>query len=319
MRVLMKLFCFLAAGLLLGGEAFAQASINGIAVIVNDAIITRQEVNEYIRPAAQTLVSTIRDREAMEQRLSKLYEAGTEDLVKRQLILHDYKTAGYNYPETIIEDRIEERIKAQYRDRAQLMQDLHARLTTFENFRKQQREEILIVAMRQAKLPQDFLISPQKILNYYQQHQTNYSVGEEVRLRIIVLNKPANDSGGVKQRAEEILGKIKEGAAFAEMARSYSESPQARDGGDSGWATRDQIRKELADVAFSLKAGERSGVIDLPDSVWLLQVEDRRAARVRPLAEVRDQIERELRIRESERQEEKWVKRLKEKSFVRYY
>ena len=60
-------------------------------------------------------------------------------------------------------------------------------------------------------------------------------------------------------------------------------------------------------------------MIDLPDSVWLLQVEERRAARSRPLSEVRDQIERELRIRESERQEEKWVKRLKEKSFVRYY
>jgi peptidyl-prolyl cis-trans isomerase SurA len=321
MRPLMKLYGLLAFAVFVASDASAQSrtNINGIAVIVNEAIITRQEVFDYIRPAASTLYSTIRDNDALEQRLNRLKEAGTEDLVKRQLILHDYKTAGYNYPETIIEDRIEERIKTQYRNRAQLMQDLHARLTTYENFRREQREEILIVAMRQAKLPQDFLISPQKILNYYQEHQTNFLVGEEVRLRMIILNKPASDNGGAKQRAEEILRKISEGASFAEMAKSYSESAQAKEGGDSGWHQREGLRKELSDAAFALQAGQRTGVIDLPDSVWLLQVEERRAARTRPLSEVRDQIERELRIRESERQEEKWVKRLKEKSFVRYY
>jgi peptidyl-prolyl cis-trans isomerase SurA len=321
MRALMKLYGLLALAVCVISSAHAQSrtNINGIAVIVNDAIITRAEVFDYIRPAAMTLASTIRDQAALDQRIAQLQEAGTEDLVKRQLILHDYKTAGYNYPETIIQDRIEERIKTQYRDRAQLMQDLHARLTTYENFRKQQREEILIVAMRQAKLPQDALISPQKILNYYNEHQTNYLVGEEVHLRMIVLNKPASDTGGARQRAEEILRKISEGASFAEMAKSYSESSQAKNGGDTGWHQRDSLRRELADTAFSLQPGQRSGVIDLPDSVWLLQVEDRRAARTRPLAEVRDQIERELRIRESARQEDKWIKRLKEKSFVRYY
>lgn len=320
MRALMKLFGWLVLAVVVASDAFAQfTNIGGIAVIVNEAIITRQEVFDYITPAAKTLQSTIRDDDALEQRLNRLKEAGTEDLVKRQLILHDYKTAGYNYPETIIEDRIEERIKTQYRNRAQLMQDLHARLTTYENFRREQREEILIIAMRQAKLPQDFLISPQKILNYYHDHQTNYLVGEEVRLRMIVLNKPATDSGGAKERAEEIHRKIGEGASFADMAKSYSESAQAKDGGDSGWHQRDGLRKELSEAAFALQAGQRSGVIDLPDSVWLLQVEERRAARTRPLAEVRDQIERELRIRESERQEEKWVRRLKDKSFVRYY
>jgi hypothetical protein len=109
MRPLMKLFGWLALAVFVASDAFAQSrtNINGIAVIVNEAIITRQEVYDYIRPAANTLLSTIRDNEALEQRLNHLREAGTEDLVKRQLILNDYKTAGYNYPETIIEDRIE--------------------------------------------------------------------------------------------------------------------------------------------------------------------------------------------------------------------
>jgi parvulin-like peptidyl-prolyl isomerase len=119
--------------------------------------------------------------------------------------------------------------------------------------------------------------------------------------------------------ADEILRKINEGASFAEMAKIHSDGPYKAAGGERGWVERDADRKELSDVAFSLKPGEHSGVIDLPDSCWLMLVEDRRAARAKPLTEVRDQIERQLRIEESIRQERKWLKRLREKSFVRYY
>ena len=318
----MKVFCILVITFL-AGNIFAQQplprAMNGIAAIVNESIITRQEVNEYVGSSEEVLRRTLREPEELERRLSKMREDGTEQLIERQLILHEYKTAGYNYPESIIEDRIQDRIKQRYRDRVTLMQGLREMGITSETFHRQQREEILIIAMRQLKTPHDTLISPQKIRDYYEQHQTNWTVGEEVKLRMIVLNKPPGDTGAVKQLAEEILGQIKEGADFAQMAKIHSDGPYKAAGGERGWVERDADRKELSDVAFSLKPGERSGVIDLPDSCWLMLVEDRRAARIKPLPEVRDQIERQLRIEESIRQERKWLKRLREKSFVRYY
>jgi parvulin-like peptidyl-prolyl isomerase len=317
----MKVFCLLAVSLLLVPGAFAQGwtNIHAIAVIVDDAIITRQEVNDYIGNAAKVMWSTVRDPEMRDQRLSKLFESGTEDLIRRKLILHEYKTAGYNYPESIIEDRIQERIKANYRNQAELRLSLRERGQTYETFRQQEKEDFLILVMRQSKLQTDVLISPQKIRDYYEQHQTNFALGDQVKLRLIVLNKPAGDTGAVKQLAEEILRKINEGALFADMAKIHSDGPQRKEGGETGWIERDTIRKELADAAFSLQPGQRSGVIDLPDSCWLMQLEERKPSHVRPLADVRDQIERELRIQEAERQEQKWIKRLREKSLIRYY
>lgn len=319
----MRVFCALLITFL-GGNIFAQQPVpramNGIAALVNESIITRQEVNEYIGASEEVLRRTFaRDPDELERRLSKMREDGTEQLIERQLILHEYKTAGYNYPESIIEDRIQDRVKQRYRDRVTLMQGLREMGITSETFHKQQREEILIIAMRQLKTPHDTLISPQKIRDYYERHQTNWMVGEEVKLRMIVLNKPPGDTGAVRQLADEILRKINEGAAFAEMAKIHSDGPYKAAGGERGWVERDSDRKELSDVAFALKPGEHSGVIDLPDSCWLMLVEDRRAARAKSLTEVRDQIERQLRIEESIRQERKWLKRLREKSFVRYY
>ena len=317
----MRLLIALTCALLFAGGASAQKVVSdGVAVIVNDSIITYYDVQRHIQDMIDLLATQYgNQREVMRQKIDEVRQEGTEQLVERKLVLHEYKTAGYNYPEAIIEDTIQERVKQKWRDRATLLQGLHAQGITYETWKQQQREEILVMAMQQLKVPRDVLISPQRILDYYETNKTNFAVGEQVRLRMIVLNKPPSDSGAAKQLAEEILGKIKEGAQFSEMAKIHSDGPQRNNGGDAGWSERETLRKELADAAFALKSGETSGVIDLPDSVWLLKVEEKRAARVRPLSEVRDDIERTLRITEASRVQRKWLSRLKEKAFVRYF
>lgn len=104
---------------------------------------------------------------------------------------------------------------------------------------------------------------------------------EEVKLRMIVLNKPASgDAAPVRKLAQEIAGKIKDGAAFSEMAMTFSEGQQRSQGGDWGWIERGVLRKEFAEVAFSLKPGETSGIIETPELICLVLVEDKRSARV---------------------------------------
>ena len=303
----------------LAGPALAQKIVSdGIAVIVNDAVITYQDVEQYIGQQVELLRAQYeRQPEVMRQRISETRQDGTEQLVERQLILSNFKTAGYQFPESIIEDTIQERIKARFRDRVTFIQTLRERGQTYETFHKEQYDEIVVLAMRRQNVPQDVVISPQKMLDFYETNKTNFAVGDRVKLRMIVLNKPAGDTGGVKQLATEIL--LKEGAAFADMARIHSEGPQKNVGGDWGWAERDTLRKELADVAFSLQAGEKSGVIDLPDSCWIMVVEDRQVAQVRPLSEVRDEIERVLRLTETARLQKLWINKLKSKAFVRYF
>jgi peptidyl-prolyl cis-trans isomerase SurA len=324
MRVL---FVFTLALLLAGSARAEKAVSDGVAVIVNDSIITYQDVEQYIGAAVDLLVRQYsRQPDVMKKKISDVRADATEQLVEHQLILHDFKTAGYQMPESIIEDTIEERIKQQYRDRVTFRQDLRARGKTYEMFHREQHDDIIIIAMNRKNVPQDVLISPQKILDFYETNKTNFAVGDQVKLRTIVLNKPPGDTGAVKQLAEEILRKINEGASFAEMAKIHSDGPQRNTGGESGWAShdplhpeRDTLRKELTEVAFSLKPGEKSRVIDLPDACWLMVVDDRRPAHLRPLSEVRDEIERALRINEASRLHKKWITRLKSKAFVRYF
>ena len=289
----MKRVLVFSLALALVSPALAQKAVSdGVAVIVNDSIITYQDVEQYIGQAVDLLVRQYNTQpEMLRQRISEARQDGTEQLVERQLIIGEFKTAGYNFPEAIIEDTIQERIQKQFRNRVTLMQSLREQGITYETYRQRQRDEIVVDAMRRKNIPTDVIISPQKILN----------------------------KGAAKELAGEISRKITEGAAFIDMAKIHSDGPQRVNGGDWGWAGRDTLRPELAEKAFSLKTGERSDVIDLPDSCWLMLVEEARPAHVRPLVEVRDEIERTLRLTESSRVAKKWVARLKSKAFVRYF
>jgi peptidyl-prolyl cis-trans isomerase SurA len=312
----------LAAALARPGVAEPEL-INGVAAIVNDAVITRQEVWQLAGPDLERLKRVFDDMpQVLQQKRTKLEQDAVELLVERQLILHDYRTAGYNMPESIIDDEIRRRIKERYRDRATCIKSLKLEGISFETFRQQMHDMVIVEAMRNFHVSKELIISPQKLINYYEANKTNYAVADQIKLRTIVLNKPAGagaDTNVTKELAQEILAKIKGGASFEEMARIHSDGSQRAVGGDWGWVERSVPRKELADAAFSLKKGALSEVLDLPEACFIILVEDIRTAHVKPLTAVRDEIEKILVMQERARLQEKWVERLKTKSFVRYF
>jgi len=112
---------------------------------------------------------------------------------------------------------------------------------------------------------------------------------------------------------------VKAGKSFTEMAGLYSQGSQQHQQGDWGWIDRTVLRKELSDVAFSMSPGEVSQPIDTSDSVYLMMVEDKKAAHLKPLADVRDDIEKNLQIQEQARLSKVWIDGLKKKTYIRYF
>lgn len=305
---------------------FLQAAlVNGINAIVNDTVITYDQVLRGIEPFDELLYRQYKGEPALlEQKRQELRTQRIEELVERQLILAEFKRAGYNLPETFIDDAIREEIRKNfYGDRARLTKTLQSEGLTTESYRQQQREKIIVSYLTdQNNSAQKILVSPFKIERYYKENQERFKVGDQVKLRMISFNQPASaPPGSAKNLAEEVLKKIDEGATFAEMATIYSDGSQRAEGGDRGWIERDRtdLKKELVNQAFALKAGERSKVIEFPEACFILQVDEVRPAHVRTLDEVREDIEKTLKDQEAARLRKKWIDRLKAKSFVRYF
>jgi peptidyl-prolyl cis-trans isomerase SurA len=375
----MRAFCAVAvAGLILCSGVRAQAALaNGIKAIVSDTVITYQQVEESAAAALDLLWRQYGNQaEVFEKKRAETRKDALEQLVERQLILHDSKTAGYNWPEPILDEIIQDRIRSAYGDRTNLIKSLRVDGTTYEKFRQQQRERIIVDQLRAKNISQEIMISPRKIEAYYAEHRDEFKMEDQIKLRMIVLDSTAAATPEArKELAQEILAKLKRGVAFSEMASVYSAGSQQSQGGDWGWIERKKLNSGLATIAFALKAGQLSDVISRagtqedfwfceydgagkstrarhfvvaedpkskkkmeslveersfenagasanlppPEEFYLMLVEEQKPSHVRPLSEIRDEIEKSLLIQERDRLQKQWIGRLRTKTFVRYF
>ena len=295
--------------------------VNGIKAVVHDSVITLEDVDELTAQTADVLTRQYHNQpEVFQQKMGEAAAENLEKLLARQLILREFSSAGYSMPENFIEEAVQARIRGQFGDRTTATRTLQARGITYEKFRQQIRDQIIVSAMREKNISSGLIISPHKIDVYYQAHKDSFKVEDEVKLRIIVLNRPVDPSStNAAALAQDLLAKLNAGESFEKLARENSQGSQRAQGGDWGWVEKSVLRKELADTAFSLKPGRHSGVIETPEAYYLMLVEDARAAHAKTLAEVREQIEKNLLLDEQKRIEKQWIDRLRKKTFVLFF
>lgn len=300
--------------------------VSGVSVVVNDQVITYGEIADNVAQRMSVVAQLYSDNpQRFEEETRKLRDQQIEDLVDRKLILHEFVAGGYvtNVLESLIDDQIKKNIQRDfYGDRARLIKTLEAEGLTYEMYRRKQREDFIVSYMgyQNVDAPKKILISPLKIEEYYKDHQDKFKIEDEVKLRMIVISQPVDAAPGTARKtADEVLQKINNGVSFAEMAGIYSTGTQRTEQGERGWVDRTYFKPELAQVAFSLRPGQHSGVIELPEACYIMLVEDVRAAHVKSLADVRTDIERTLKSEERARLHKQWITRLKAKSFIEYY
>jgi parvulin-like peptidyl-prolyl isomerase len=294
----------------------AESPANSIEAVVHDSPITYYELQTLNRQSAPELQRQYgKDPAAFAQKAAEVRTNNLEFLISRQLILREFENAGYNVPEAVFEDVINDSIRKDFGDRRTAIKTLEMRGSNLEKYRREVRERFIIQIMTDKNVAQEILISPTKVQNYYDAHREDYKVKEQVKFRMIVV--PEVEGRG-KAFAQDILNQIKAGAAFEDMANLYSQGAPRKDGGDQGWRELSTLRKEIAQAAAPLRAGERSEIIETPGTFFLIQVDDRKDEHYRPLSEVRDEIERTLTLEERARLQKQWVARLKKKTFHAY-
>jgi len=319
-------FALILAALAALPAARAQQAevIDGVAAIVNDDVITISQVRELIGARERALREAYNGPDLAE-RIKEMRSAALKDLVDRQLIIQEFRKMeekGANIPDYVVDDRIQTVIREEFGgDRAAFIRTLNAQGYTLTRFKEIEKEKIIVQAMRQAKVTDNFVVSPKQIQAFYQKNRASYSTPEQVKLRMIVLREDGTDdfSGSdKKQTAEEIRQKLVTGAEFERMAQMYSEDESTRDmGGDWGWIERNTLNEELTKAAFSLKAGATSPVLKIDDSYYILYVEARKEAAVKPIAEVREEIEAVLMQQERMKAQQRWLDTLRQKAYIK--
>ena len=318
----MKFFRFLPVlAVTVCAPVCSQAEVaDGVKAVVADRVITFAEVEDITRPAADALRRQFSAQpDAFQQKLNEALNDSLELLVQRALILHSFESDGYHLPDSAVEDQVQQRIRDRFGDRVTLMKTLQQQGMTFEQFRKQVRDQYIESAMRNQNVSREVVVSPFKIQNFYDSHTDDFKIDDQVKLRMIVLNKSSDTDTNTLALAHEILSKLKDGAAFTDLASVYSQGSQQHQGGDWGWVERSVLRKELGQAAFTLQPGQTAEPIDTTDAIYVMLVEDKKPAHAKPLVDVRSDIEKTLRTQQQAQLQKNWMDGLKKKTFIRYF
>ncbi len=322
----MKHFVVFSVALSIAGIALAQKAevIDGIAALVNNDVVTISQVRELVGARERSLRQLYSGNE-LRAKLEEVRLAAIKDLIDRQLILQEFKKLqekGASIPDYVIDDRVQTIIREEFGgDRSAFIRTLQAQGYTLTRFKDIEREKIIVQAMRQSKVNNDFVISPTQIQAYYNKNKMSYATPEQVKLRMIVIREEnssdvaSTDKQGI---AKEIRDKIAGGAEFDRMAQMYSEDPNTQEvGGDWGWIERGTLNEQLTSVAFSLRPGEVSPVVQVGGTYYILMIEAKKNAAVKPISDVRDEIERNLIQQERMKAQDRWLDTLRQKAYIK--
>ncbi|WP_295004675.1 SurA N-terminal domain-containing protein [uncultured Dechloromonas sp.] len=130
----------------------------------------------------------------------------------------------------------------------------------------------------------------------YDSRKDRFQQPEERRASHILVASEKLGKDKAKARADQLLAEIrKTPSAFADLAKKNSDDPgSAAKGGDLGFFGRGMMVKSFEDSAFGLKEGEISGVVESDFGFHIIKLTGIHAAKEKPLAEVRGEIEAEL-------------------------
>jgi len=299
--------------------------IDGVAAIVNQDVITISQVRELIGARERGLREVYSGAD-LADKIKEMRLAALKDLIDRQLVIQEFRKMqekGANIPDYVVDDRIQQIIREEFGgDRSAFVRTLQAQGYTVTRFKEIEKEKIVVQAMRQSKVSDDFVISPKQIQNFYNKNKGAYAIPEQIKLRMIILREgEAGDvpgAGNKEQTAEEIRQKLVGGAEFDRMAEMYSEDEGTRDsGGDWGWIERGTLNEELSKVAFSLAPGKVGPVVKIGESYYIMLVEAKKNASVKPISDVRDEIERNLIQQERMKAQQRWLDTLRAKAYIK--
>lgn len=153
-------------------------------------------------------------------------------------------------------------------------------------------------------------VSPDKVEQYYAEHQNEYRTSDRVKVRHILIKTPEPGPDGkmdqkavdaARAKAEDILKQLRAGGNFAELANKYSQDPgnAGNKGGELGWISRGQTVPEFEKTAFGQNAGQISGIVQTSYGFHIIQTEEKQTAGVKPLSEVKGDIEQVLKGQEA--------------------
>ncbi len=279
-------FVRLVALLLVTGLAAARPAAAGdvvlidrVIAVVNTEVITKQDLDRETRIAVETLRRQGTPLPATDVLQKQLLER----MITKNVLMQDAKQTGLRVPDSDLEQALQNIAQNNKLDLPGLRRAVEQTGVPFDRFREDVRSELLINKLREREVETRVSVTDAEIQNFLRSQQEN--PGEKVdeyNLAHILVQVPEQASPDElkvrRQRAETALGQIKKGTDFRQVAASYSDAPDALQGGELGWRQTARLPTIFVQALNSMKVGQVSDILRSPAGFHIIKLVDKRGS-----------------------------------------
>jgi peptidyl-prolyl cis-trans isomerase SurA len=318
--IILAAFLFISQMSLMHEVQGAQI-VDRIVAVVNDEIISLYELNKLAKPYTAKIRAA---RYSYEQERKMLFQVKAEllnELINQKLADQQLKRHNITVDETEI-DKLIERIKeGAFLTDEEMRAKLASQGLTMEEFRKRTKEQLLRRKLLNIEIRSKIVITQDDIKTYYENHIDEYAGEKKYHLRNIIMAIPSG-AGEAEKLAiykimESILTELEQGKDFASMAKMYSQSSLASEGGDLGFFRLRELSPVLRAEIANLKIGEFTPVLDTEMGYQILFVEEISETPGKSLEDATPEIRDKLYSEIVDKKYRLWLEELRSRSHIK--
>lgn len=257
-------------------NSVTPVKMDRIIAVVDQGVITEQELDNRIKTVSAQLEkqgTPLPPQEVLEKQI-------LERLIVDSLQLQLAAQTGLKVDDTMLDKTIERIATQNKMDVPEFKTALEKDGISMRQFREDIRNEITISRLRERDVDNKLTVSDGEIDNYLTTQANRGDDQDEFELSHILVRTPEDstpeDLNKARAKTDEILKELAAGKDFAQVSASFSDTPNALEGGQMGWKTGAQIPALFLETLKPMQVGEVSKPIRSGNGFHILKLTNRR-------------------------------------------
>ncbi len=292
--------------------------VDRVIAVVNDDIITQYELDSTVDLVLKRYEQNIRaeDRERIVGEARKaLLSRMIDDVILRQ----EARRLGISIREEELTSTIQDALNRRNVSMENLRETLIKEGTNYEKYREATRNDLIKARVMQREIRPRVSVTGEEIGAFYQEHRNEYE--GKLRVRLLMIALPVRDGSdeaaksAQRAKAESILKRIRGGEPFEALANENALGPE-RTGGDIGYVEKGSMHPSIEGIAFSLKPGETSDIIESPQGFCIIRIVDKKGGGSLSVKATREDVEEQIFREKMDKKYTEWLAEKRQKAHI---
>lgn len=258
--------------------AYAEdiVKLDRIVAIVDQSVITEYELENRIA----TVTAQLKKQGVELPPENILRKQILERLISDALQLQFAAQSGVKVDDTQLDKTIQRIAEQNQMTVAEFGEALKAEGISIKKFRADMRNEITIARLREREVESRVNVTESEVDNYLTTQASSNENRDEYEISHILIRTPEEGTPEEIQKAkakvDEALEALQQGTGFAKVSASFSDAPNALEGGSLGWKAASQLPSLFLDALKNMQVGDVSPALRSPNGFHILKLMNKR-------------------------------------------